>query len=358
MYSLIYLPNGLDPDTEDEESDVSDTELDTAEQANNSNDDLLIAQGDAVITGSADFTAKIWSLYSGECLYVIKLKYSLKYIKLMDIILQTLKGHTGSITSMATDPEGKKLYTASSDGFIRFWEVKTGKPLLSFEAHKGAILSMSVNHRLMYTAGVDGTSKCWVTEHGDNTLIYKGHTLSVTLVKFYKGLVVTGCGDGTVRCFDAKSGHLLRTFEGHEGSIMAMQMAGEKIFTATTDGTIRIFKIDWEFVKDYLSVLAGDVEYQLGDEDKGGEPAKETVLEPIEEAAQEVEENEDQKEDIEEGEEDEEVHDEDDHDSLDDEEVGDDAEEDDDDDDDGEGDEERDSDENEEESEDEDEKNE
>ena len=75
---------------------------------------------------------------------------------------------------MATDPEGKKLYTASSDGFIRFWDIKTGKPTLSFEAHKGAILSMFVNHRLMYTAGVDGTSKCWVTEHGDNTLIYKG----------------------------------------------------------------------------------------------------------------------------------------------------------------------------------------
>ena len=77
MYSLIFLPNGLDPDTEDEDSDVSDRELDDEElqqQESNNNDDLLIAQGDAVITGSADFTAKIWSLYSGECLYV---RYSL-----------------------------------------------------------------------------------------------------------------------------------------------------------------------------------------------------------------------------------------------------------------------------------------
>ena len=101
---------------------------------------------------------------------------------------------------------------------------------------------------------------------GDFQILFKGHNLSVTLVKFYKGLVVTGCGDGIVRCFDAKSGHLLRTFEGHEGSIMALQMSGEKIFTATTDGTIRIFKIDWEFVKDYLSVLAGDVDNDLGED--------------------------------------------------------------------------------------------
>lgn len=89
---------------------------------------------------------------------------------------------------MATDPDGKKLYTASSDAFIRFWEVKTGKALKSFEAHHSAIISMIVNHRLMYTASVDGTAKCWVAEHGDNTVIYKGHTLSVTQVKFYKGL--------------------------------------------------------------------------------------------------------------------------------------------------------------------------
>ena len=69
----------MDPDTEDEDSDVSDTELDELQESNN-NDDLLIAQGDAVITGSADFTAKIWSLYSGECLYV---RYSLQiqYLK-------------------------------------------------------------------------------------------------------------------------------------------------------------------------------------------------------------------------------------------------------------------------------------
>ena len=172
---------------------------------------------------------------------------------------------------MATDPEGKKLYTASADCFIRFWDVKSGKALKSFEAHGNAIISMTVNHRLMYTASVDATAKCWVTEHGDNTVVYKGHGLSVTQAKFYKGLgnkrnvyffnhatfplVITGCGDGVVRCYDAKSGHLLRTYGGHEGTIMAIQMSGDRIFTATTDGIVRMFKIDWEFVKYVLTFL-------------------------------------------------------------------------------------------------------
>ena len=89
---------------------------------------------------------------------------------------------------MATDPEGKKLYTIASDGNVRYWEIKTGKALLAFQAHHGPIISMNVNHRLMYTASTDGMAKCWVTEHGDNTVTYKEHSLSVTLIKFYKGL--------------------------------------------------------------------------------------------------------------------------------------------------------------------------
>ena len=101
--------------------------------------------------------------------------------------------------------------------------------------------------------------------------------------------MITGCGDGVVRCFDAKSGHLLRvklldthiqagycifdlafqTFSGHDGAVMAIQTSGERIYTATTDGVIRAFKIDWEFVKQYLQVLSGEVvEDDLGDDFK------------------------------------------------------------------------------------------
>ena len=72
---MIYLPGGLDPDTEDEIEDSDIEESDKIEENNNADENLLITQGDAVITGSADFTAKIWSLYSGECLFVSFLNF-------------------------------------------------------------------------------------------------------------------------------------------------------------------------------------------------------------------------------------------------------------------------------------------
>ena len=36
------------------------------------------------------------------------------------------KGHKGPITSMATDPQGRILYTGSADKDIRCWNISRG----------------------------------------------------------------------------------------------------------------------------------------------------------------------------------------------------------------------------------------
>ena len=75
-----------------------------------------------------------------------------------------MKGHTGSVTAMSTDPDGKKLYTVSADSTVRYWDIRSGKALLFFEAHGGPIIAMCVNHRLMYTASTDGTGKYYISK--------------------------------------------------------------------------------------------------------------------------------------------------------------------------------------------------
>ena len=64
VYPLVFIPGGLD------ESDDEDEEEDNAGDLDKDDENLLLAQGDCVVTGSADTTAKVWSLYSGECLHV------------------------------------------------------------------------------------------------------------------------------------------------------------------------------------------------------------------------------------------------------------------------------------------------
>lgn len=71
---MVYLPKQEDEEDEEEnDEDNGDEEKEDDEEAaaeEGKKNDELIHPEDLLITGSADTSIKIWSLYSGECLQV------------------------------------------------------------------------------------------------------------------------------------------------------------------------------------------------------------------------------------------------------------------------------------------------
>ncbi|KAF9428952.1 Bromodomain and WD repeat-containing protein 3 [Podila epigama] len=63
-----------------------------------------------VITGSDDYLVKIWSADSGYLLF-------------------TLRGHAAVVTYMDLSPDNTMLATASNDGIVRVWDLKTSAPI-------------------------------------------------------------------------------------------------------------------------------------------------------------------------------------------------------------------------------------
>ena len=43
--------------------------------------------------------------------------------------MKIFKGHSGAVTTMATDAVGKILYTAGADATVRSWNISTGQIL-------------------------------------------------------------------------------------------------------------------------------------------------------------------------------------------------------------------------------------
>ena len=90
----------------------------------------------------------------------------------------TLKGHTGSVTSVAFSPDGQRLASASRDGTVKVWDAATGQEIRTLKGHTGGVMSVafSPDGKRLASASADETVKVWDAATGQETLTLKGHT--------------------------------------------------------------------------------------------------------------------------------------------------------------------------------------
>jgi hypothetical protein len=77
--------------------------------------------------------------------------------------VQTLRGHSGSVFTVAWSPNGTQLVSGDSDGTIRWWKVSSGDCLRICKGHEGGVRSLRVSPdgRLLASSGNDGTIRVW-----------------------------------------------------------------------------------------------------------------------------------------------------------------------------------------------------
>ena len=145
--------------------------------------------------------------------------------------LATLRGHTNWVTGVAFSPDGQRLVTGSLDTTAKVWDLKTGAVLFTVPAHNGGIWSVAYSpdgHKFL-TGGGDGDNngKLWDASTGNLVQTYPrrtggadwlesgplrrpiaGHGQRVEVVAFSPDgrRVLTGSHDGRVIVWDAVSG--------------------------------------------------------------------------------------------------------------------------------------------------------
>uniref|UniRef100_A0A2K6GJF4 WD repeat domain 86 n=1 Tax=Propithecus coquereli TaxID=379532 RepID=A0A2K6GJF4_PROCO len=200
----------------------------------------LSPDGQRLLTGSEDGTARLWSTADGRCCAL-------------------LQGHESYVTFCQLEDEA--AFTCSADCTIRRWDVLTGQCLQVYRGHTSIVNRILVVNNQLFSSSYDRTARVWSVDKGQMSQEFRGHRNCVLTLAYSApwdlpgalcseeavagGLLVTGSTDGTAKVWQVASGCCHQTLRGHTGAVLCLVLdtPGHTAFTGSTDATIRAWDI-------------------------------------------------------------------------------------------------------------------
>ena len=156
-----------------------------------------------VASASRDRTVVLWDATTGEQ-------------------VRGINGHMGSVYTMAFSPDGQTLVTGSNDHTVSVWRVKTGGVKAWLDRHTDNVVDVAVSPDglMIASASCDKTVGLWELATGVQRAVLRKHAKRVRYVVFsHDGTVLaTGDHEGNVVLWDARSGAQMHTMEGYRGT--------------------------------------------------------------------------------------------------------------------------------------------
>ncbi|XP_058389505.1 WD repeat-containing protein 86 isoform X2 [Diceros bicornis minor] len=200
----------------------------------------LSPDGQRLLTGSEDGTARLWSTADGQCCAL-------------------LQGHESYVTFCQLEDEA--AFTCSADCTIRKWDVLTGQCLQVFRGHTSIVNRILVANNQLFSSSYDRTARAWSVDKGQVSREFRGHRNCVLTLAYSApwdlpgapcveeavagGLLVTGSTDSTAKVWQVASGCCHQTLRGHTGAVLCLVLdtPSHTAFTGSTDATIRAWDI-------------------------------------------------------------------------------------------------------------------
>ena len=158
-----------------------------------------------------------------------------------------LTGHQGAVLTVIFNNSGSRALTASADKTANIWNLSTGEKLSTLMGHLGPVNEalFSPDESRVLTVSDDKSARLWDASTGMLLKTLSGHTAALNSAAFSADgrRVATASDDLTVRIWNADTGILLKTLAGHGRRVrtVAFNHDGRRLLTASNDQTARLW---------------------------------------------------------------------------------------------------------------------
>ncbi|HLV98787.1 MAG TPA: serine/threonine-protein kinase [Ktedonobacterales bacterium] len=235
--------------------------------------------GQRIVSGSADQTAKVWDVASGKTIwtYATRSKWVLTvawspdgqrivvggasplswwHNPVLVLDAQTgrkllkYRGHFKWVLAAAWSPDGQRVASAGGGMFSRWddavyvWDATTGKTVSTYDKHTNKIdaVAWSPDGTKIASASADETVRVWVAASAQPLLTYRGHRWIVRAVAWSPdGTRLASAGDRTVQVWQADNP--LVVYNGHVGRVYAVAWSpdGLHIASGSHNGAVHVW---------------------------------------------------------------------------------------------------------------------
>ena len=194
--------------------------------------------GDRVATASVDASAIIWTWDEGEAEILHRLDADPK---------EGIVTHANGVLAVSYSQDGERLVTGGADRTARVWDSDTGKLLADFTDHDGSIggVAFHPSGELVATASEDRSVRVWRAADGRQVQQVGGLGGPLRAVAFSRDgrLLAAGGSAGQTFVWAWPSGRLVGTFKMHADLINSVAFAADgRILTTSDDHTARLYR--------------------------------------------------------------------------------------------------------------------